>query len=68
MKTNDQSTPKNLLVHHTQSANQSGPLELSEGAKGLIGASVSKNTLKAYERALTGFDSFLAGRLPSDEN
>ena len=57
MKTNHQSTSKNLPIPDTQSANQSGLMELSGGFRGLIGASVSKNTLKAYKKALTGFDS-----------
>ena len=41
---------------------------LPESTKGLISASVSKNTLKAYQKALIGFDYFLAGRVASDEN
>ena len=68
MTTTHQSTPKNLLISDTQSANQSSLTELPESTKGLIGASVSKNTLKAYEKALIGFDSFLAGRTANDEN
>ena len=68
MTTNYQSTPKNLSILDIQSTNQSSLMELPESAKGLIGASVSKNTLKACQKALIGFDSFLAGRAGSDDN
>ena len=67
MTTNYQSTPKNLLMLDIQSINQSSLTKLPESAKGLISASVSKNTLKAYQKALIGFDSFLAGRVASDD-
>ena len=50
MTTNHQSTPKNLPIPDTQSANQSGLMELPKRAKELIGLSVSKNTLTSVAR------------------
>ena len=42
------------------------PLQLPEETASLIKASIAENTLKAYQRALKGLETWLSGRTLSD--
>ena len=45
---------------------KTAPLQLPEETESLIKASIAENTLKAYQRALKGLETWLAGRTLSD--